>query len=204
MTTLSQLGSQLVELVTQDNHNLKTGLVITFGYGTYPMMSFTDGSTNNLQGTGWPLQITGPTTFVVDMRGGMASVTLGPTATSYTLNPSTSRSLQPAGPRLPDTISCTLVASNFSGCNLHVNIPPVASDSFCYAVANRILSNLPPGRKVYVELGDEWWNGGECGLYIGRTLHRLLGYSPGNDGYKWYVIRTGQIRTISVQYLKSG
>ena len=196
VTSLSQVGTQLVELVTQANHNLKTGLTISFGYGTYPTMSFTDGSTNNLQGTGWILQVTGPKTFVVDMRSSTTSVTLGPTVTSYTLNPASNISpwVQPNVGFPYDFAAIT--AGHFPGCNIHINLPPIASDSFCYAVANRILNNFPAGRKVYVELGDEWWNGGQSELYIGQTMDRLLGYSPSNGGYKWYVIRTGQIRTI--------
>ena len=44
-----------------------------------------------------------------------------------------------------------------------------------------------------MELGDEWWNSAQSAYYIGRTFQALCGYS---DIYEWYVIRTGQIRTI--------
>jgi hypothetical protein len=195
VTELSQVGDQLVEIVTQSNHNLRTGLIVGFGgNGTYPTMTFTDGSTNNLGGTAWVLAVTSPTTFVVDMR----SATSPPaTLTStYTLSPSlylTNWSQPGAG--FPIDF-CAIMAGTFAGCNLHVNIPPIASDSLCYAVAARVLANFPAGRKVYVELADEWWNWGQSEIYQGQMLDRLSGYSSSNSGWEWYVIRTGQIRNI--------
>jgi hypothetical protein len=195
LSSLSQVGDQLVEMVTQSNHNLRTGLIVNFGgSGTWPTMTFADGSTNNLGGTGWVLAVTSPTTFVVDMRSAITpSTTL---TTTYTLSPTSYQTYW----SLPDVgfpiDFCALATGTFPGCNLHVNLPPIASDSFCYAVAARVLANFPAGRKVYVELADEWWNWGQSEIYQGQMMDRLCGYSSISNGLEWYIVRTGQIRTI--------
>ena len=197
LTSLSQIGyannGQLLEVVCSGNHNYKTGMGIGF-YGSYPDMAFTGGSTNNLTGSGWPVIVTGLTTFVVDMRSapGGGPLTL---STSYTLDPGTN--YFPWGQ--PDAgfpiDFCAKLVSDFSGCAIHVNIPPMASDSFCYEVARRVRDNLMAGRRVYLELADEWWNGAQSELYIGTLMSRLI-YGGSADANTWYVVRTGQIRTI--------
>ncbi len=197
ITSLSQLGNQLVEMVTQSNHNLKTGLFSSFGYGSYPTMYFTDGSSNSLAGNSYCVMVTGPTSFVVDQRSGTG--TLGPSTaypdapTSYTLDPASEYDISQLPPSgfPPEFIAMT--TGSFTGCNLHVNIPGNASDSYVYDVATKICDNFPSGRIVYVELADEFWNGGQSEMYFTQVISRLCGYSDSNE---WYVVRTGQIRTI--------
>ena len=199
ITSLAQLGTQVFEVVTQAKHNLKSGIFSTFGgTGTYPTMYFTNGSSYNASNSGYAVMVTGPTTYVVNTRGPVG--TIGP-STAYPAAP-TSYALSP-----PSAYNCTItmpssgfppevpaiVTGSFDRCNLQVNIPCNASDSYCYNVATRILNNFPAGRKVYVELGDEFWNGGQSEIYFAQVIQKLCGYS---DIYKWVVIRTGQIRTI--------
>ena len=202
VTSLSQIGSQLIEVVTSSNHNLKTGLVSCFQNGSYPStLYFTDGSSNsNVALYTYPALVTGPTTFVHNLRGGTGSgATLGPSTaypaapSSYTLNPAseTYQNFLPGVGFPPEFIA--KVTGSCPGCNIHVNIPAVASDSYVYDVANKIKNNFPAGRKVYLELGDEFWNYGQYQIYFADLLSKLCGYS---DGFEWYVIRTGQIRTI--------
>ena len=195
MTGLSNFGGQLVELVTSSNHNLKTGMLVGFGgSGTWPTMTFADGSTNVLGGSNYTAMVTGPTTFAVDQRGASTPpTTLGST---YTLGPSSYNSQwQLPEPGFPIDF-CAIVAGSFSGCHIHVNIPILASDSFCYAVAARLLANFPAGRKVYIELADEFWNFSQTELYQAATMDTLLDNGAPASQSIWYVVRSGQIRTV--------
>ena len=198
VTTISQVGNQVVEMVCQSNHNLKTGNAHTFlaiSGGSYPLMTFTNGSTRQINNLKYPVQVTGPKIFVVDFLTGPSAATIGPSPTSYTLDPAknvTQVFLPPTG--FPYEFAA-ITAGHFPNCNIQVNIPVMASDSLCYSIANRIKAYFPSGRKVYLEIADEWWNFGQTALYSGQVMDRLLSYST-NSGYNWYVIRTSQVRTI--------
>ena len=67
---------------------------------------------------------------------------------------------------------------------MHINLPLICSDSYCYNVAIKILNNFPAGRKVYVELADEPWNWGSPIFYQVAWFNQFLGYTDQNA---WYV-----------------
>lgn len=199
ITSLSQFtadgnqNAQLTEVVCAANHNLKTGTKCGFGYGSFPTLYFTDGSSGGVTGT--PIVVTGPTTFVINTRNGNG--TLGPSSaypsapTSYTLSGCGWYWTVPDTGFPPDFIAQT--TGYFPGCNLHVNMPLCATDSYVYNFATIIKNNFPAGRKVYVELADEFWNGGQDELY---QAYCFMGFRGDTDIYTWQVLRTGQIRTI--------
>ena len=146
-------GTQIVELVTSAPHLLKAGQTIDWN-GTFPTMVMTD--SRDLSLTTAPIWPTGPSSFVMllYLDGGTLQATL---STTYTLNPSTNtytNSLPPAGP----PYEYTGILTSQIGCNHHTCLPMLASDSYVYAVANKLLANITPGRRVYVELADEPWN----------------------------------------------
>ena len=86
-----------------------------------------------------------------------------------------------------------MVIGSIAGANIHIGMPPVASDSYVYDVATKLKNNFPAGRKVYVELSDEPWNFGQGLYYYLRFMKNLNSYS---DLFAWYVIRVGQIRAL--------
>ena len=143
----------------------------------------------------WP---TGPNTFALIAPATTSTcVTLGPSTaypsapTSYTLSGCQIHYVNPPA-NLPFELP-GIVTSGLN-CNLHLNLPMLASDSLVYAVAAKVLANTTAGRRVYVELCDEPWNFVESvslqTYYLGRFN------STSWDYYQWYVIRAGQIGNI--------
>ena len=78
-------------------------------------------------------------------------------------------------------------------CNVHYNLPMLASDSLVYSVARKALQYMVPGRKVYVELCDEPWNGVHAVTNQTTWLGRVQGQ---NNEYWWYGLRSGQVGNI--------
>jgi hypothetical protein len=205
ITSIGQLGSGIIEVVCNANHGLKTGIETTFSGSGYPSPVYlTDGSSNSaLQNFSYPIMVTGPTTYAIDLRGG-SGVTLGPSTayptapTSYALNPANSKFSQnlPGAGFPPEIIA--MATGALPDCNLHVNIPAAATDSYIYDVATKILNYFPAGRIVYIELGDEFWNFGQQQIYFSSMMSKLFGASTANNAntYYWYVVRSGQMRAI--------
>ena len=191
---------QWIEFLTESPHNFKA--CQTFGInGSLPTMTCTDGSIANglnlgaVSSTVWP---TGPLSFAMISQGTTSSVvTLGPSTdypsapTSYALSGvSMQNYLPPAG--IPHE-AAAIANGAINGANIHICLPLLCSDSYCYNVAIKILSNFPEGRKVYVELADEPWNWGS-GVYRQTILFsQFNSYGAENT---WYVVRGGQIRNI--------
>ena len=44
------------------------------------------------------------------------------------------------------------------GCDLWLNIPHAAADSLVQAIAAKVVANIGPTAKVYLEFGNENWN----------------------------------------------
>ena len=204
VTSLSQLGSQIIEVVTSNcsyvtsginsssaNHNLKTGLKFTFPSSCPSSVAFTDSTeSGNVPYYSYCVMVTGPTTFAVALNGGSAGSTL---STSYALDP-TSITFDDAypGTGFPfDLIA--MVNASLPGSPIHVNMPPMASDSLVYDYANKVKTYFPSGRKVYVEIMDEPWNYDEGSVVLTSFMGTLCGYS---DAFEWWVVRTGQVRAI--------
>ena len=55
------------------------------------------------------------------------------------------------------------------GCDLYINMPANASDSYCYNAAIKVLNNFPAGRRVYVELMTS------RGISVPRSIIRRIG-----------------------------
>jgi hypothetical protein len=148
-------GAQLIELVTAQPHGLRTGQAPGWS-GPWPTFTFTDGSTRNIGGMSRTAFVTGPNTFVTTFGGAVGpSVTL---AQTYTLNPSqhvTSWNF-PDNACFPPEFPA-ICASEFPGCDLHVNIPHAASDALADEWARRIFKYLPPDRTIYLEYSNEPW-----------------------------------------------
>ncbi len=85
-----------------------------------------------------------------------------------------------------------MVTSQLPGCNIYAHIPLLASDSYVYAAATKLMNNTIPGRKVYIELADEPWNS----LAISIPLSMISRINGQGDKFWWYVLRLTQIRTI--------
>ena len=83
------------------------------------------------------------------------------------------------------------VVNRFVGCDIHVNIPMLASDSYVYWRAGQVLANLVPNRKVYIELANEPWGNNWHTQVLQQYLSPILGLE--GDGYGWYIIRANEI-----------
>jgi len=187
---------QCLEIVCAAPHGLTEQTQVSLGSG-WPTLTFTDGSTLdpgsiNFPNAGYGPFITGPNTFAVTVgrSSGSGAVTLsapsGPVSIPITWNPS-------SGNGFPMEF-IAMTTGSFSGANLHVNIPLMATDAYVYDVAAKILANFPSGRRVYVELSDEpwnWWPGGAFYTAIGLSYQAQV-----PNFYYYIVMRTGQIRTI--------
>jgi hypothetical protein len=196
------------EMIFSTPHNLKAGQNLIYQSGNTKLLisnGFTGGAHGTLGGgfssTAWP---TGPNsvafnfsdplaTTAVGMPGGTDNVA-GTFATNYQFlvsNP-------PLG-SLP--YECAgAIASTFTGCDCYVPVPVAASDNCMAEIARRIRDNTVPGRKVYVELGDENWNGAFSNIYsVTGGLARLgaIGaYVP--DSTTGYVTRASQVHNVFV------
>jgi hypothetical protein len=183
-------GARITELVTQNPHAMETGQAPTFS-GTWPTMTYTDGSTFSLGGFTRTAFVTGANTFIVGFGGAVSSpVTL---ASTYTLNPAQSYSAWnwPDNACFPPEFTA-IVAGQFPGCNLHVNVGHAYSDSCVDEHARRIRDNFPAGRKVYVEYTNEPWNSGfsQANVFTGTVSSWLY---PGGWGREFYVLRASQV-----------
>jgi hypothetical protein len=196
-TSLSQLvGSaiQAVEFVCSAPHGLTEHVPITTGSG-WPILTFTDNSTINPssipindQGVYGPW-ITGPNTF--------AAYWTRASGTATTLSSTTSVSISVTwNPQIENGFPAEFIAmttGSFAGADLHVNLPLMATDAYVWDVAAKIVANFPPGRRVFLEVGDEPWWDGYNGFYTGIVMSYQAGV-PYN--YFQVVTRTGQIRAI--------
>ena len=141
-------NTQWVEFVTATPHNLKACLQIFQNNGTLPTMTCTDGT---VLYTAWPgsdscfVWPTGQYTFVMNFNMSTSrsgAVTLGPSTaypsapTSYTLSGVTIQNAAPnAGmPHEAVAIACGAIP----GCDLYINLPANASDSYCYNAAIKV------------------------------------------------------------------
>ncbi len=195
LSTFGGADCSAVEILTQGAnypHYLKAGQAYTLN-GTYPSMTFSDSSTWTLgvyqNAMYWP---TGADSFAVLFTSNSSAAATLSSGTTYTLTPSTNTlTLSEPDVGFPYEFQ-GMTTSAFTHCNLHCCLPMLASDSYVYAAATKILNNTIPGRKVYVELTDEPWNT----VLINLTLTFLSRVNGGGDPYQWYVQRLCQIRTI--------
>lgn len=151
---LSAPNSQWIEFVSATPHNFKASQLFGQNSGTLPTMTCTDGSTVG----GWPgsdgCQVwpTGPYTFLMKFTGSTSiGVTLGP-STAYPSAP-TSYSLSGSGVTIQNQVSpsgmaheaAAIATAQVPGSGLHLILPLLCSDSYCYNVAIKMANNFPAG-----------------------------------------------------------
>ena len=201
LASLDQLGGsqqQFVEYVSLTAHNLKSGQVVSAD-GTWPTFSFTDGSegqgtpTGSYGGYGRVGWVTGPYTVMVTIGWATAGpVTLASTV-SMGANAYSTISLPEVG--LPYD-AAAWIANQFPGCRLWINLPCNFSDSYAYAVANKVKEFYTNTGNIYLEVGDEPWNWGLTPLEMLGQLSQIA-QPPANAGtYAFMVFRTGRLAAI--------
>jgi len=192
LTNITGVNAQLVEFVTTAPHGLKGPVQFGLG-GSFPTFTFTDSSTANFSGLNiWPW-VTGPSTFMAVTQGGANSNTPVTLSTTQSLAGSTASNWNPSASNGYPMEFIAMVTGSLPGTHLHVNIPLAATDAYVWDVAVKIRDNFPSGRRVYLELADEPWNSDFDEYGMSLWLSTLAG--NGNP-YYFYVIRTGEIRTI--------
>ena len=86
------------------------------------------------------------------------------------------------------------LAAQLPGCGLWVNIPHPASDNLISAIAQKIAANIGPNNLIYVEHGNENWNGAFSYYLWYRNLCTLLGYIPrGTTAINYYTSTGGDV-----------
>lgn len=193
ITSLSQIGrdrDQITELVTQDPHQLKSGMFPGYGGSiAWPTFTYTDGSTMNIGGTNRSIMVTGANTFVISFGAGNSGVsTLTSTVSLGSSTYYTELFLPDMGFPFEFIAKAT---GEISGCDIQVNIPTIASNTLIDEIARRIRDNFPAGRNVWIEVCDEPWNLFYW-QYVTFQWMNLVAY-PSQNQYTWWTIRSGQI-----------
>jgi hypothetical protein len=192
---LSALGGMpkglVVQLTTREPHGRTLGNTLGCGGSGWPRITYTDGSTWNLQGFSRQAYITGPNTFffaVGSSKGG------GVPDRIYPLDPNVQQWDFRSSGQIP--IECAAIATGrFPTADFHVNVPIDAVDDAVYEIARRVLANFPAGRRVYVEYGNEPWNWAFASFYYHSGVMNLV--PPGNPyQLAHYAMRAGQVQSI--------
>jgi hypothetical protein len=161
------------------------GVIQVFNFSALPASTAYSGATVMAAGFGY-----GTTAPAVTISGGGASVQ--GTASATMAFPFTMQSGVPQDGSIPPEAMAQWIAA-IPGCggwwNQALNWP----DSEVRLFAQAVLANVPRGRKHYVELGNELWNGGTA--FHGQTplnlMAKLGGQSLGGD-------TTGMARAASI------
>lgn len=191
LSQLSQTGNNLVtQLVTQNPHNLRTGNFVNFS-GTWPTMTFTDGTAISFTNFGWIVFVTGPNSFVF-CRFTSNSNTTVTLSTTYTLDPTAQQTfyLQPDAPGFPPEL-VAIATGSVPNCDLHINVPMAASNTMVDTIATRVLNNFPAGRKVWVELSNETWRDFATEAWF-RPVSKML-YPSDTSLRSYYIQRVGEV-----------
>ena len=185
-------GHQTFEVVCSAPHNLKSGTTVSGFASSYPLVDTNGNALVSTYGFQGIVAVTGPTTFVASGWNSSYNSHSAATVTSSYIIPSPTVNYTSSlpGPVIPFEGVCQVVNS-FVGCDIHIDIPMLASDSYVYWRASQILANLVPNRKVYVELANEPWGNTNHTQELQQYLSPLCGYT--GDGYAWYIVRIGQI-----------
>ena len=196
------------EMVCSAPHNLKSGQQLT--YSATPTFSVSEGASNTVAGVlqgGIPIIVTGPTTFAFTaiigaIAGTGASMPGGINNVAGSFPVSITATVQiPDQSTIPFEVAAQ-VAGALPGCDLWANIPTAATDQAVQAIARRCRDNFPPGRKVYVEYGNEHWNtAGYCSLYcyMMGQLRAWSNASPALSGDQPYTQRSAQCHQLFVE-----
>ena len=189
-TTIASVdSSSQITLAQPVNVSGSTSLIVT---GRWP------GSSYNIH-----VFVTGPYTLAAawSVQGGSSPTQAGPQTVASTAEISLISTAYPNGWSLgvsvpsgaglvPYEYSAAMV-SQLPGCGLWINIPFPASDGVVTSIAQRVIANIGATNPVYLELGNEVWNGGFLnGMYFLSvatlvsyvTSGTVLGHAPAPTG----------------------
>ncbi len=183
-------GHQTFEVVCSSPHNLKSGVQIGGLAGSYSLVDTNGVPLSAIYGFNGLVVVTGATTFVTSGWNGTGSSAATITECYTISSPSVNYTNTLPGDVMPYEGACQVV-NRFVGCDIHVNIPMLASDSYVYWRAGQVLANLVPNRKVYIELANEPWGNNWHTQVLQQYLSPILGLE--GDGYGWYIIRANEI-----------
>jgi hypothetical protein len=186
-------GTLVVQLTTREPHQRTLGNLITCGGVNWPVITYTDGSQWNLQGSGRQAFITGPNTLF--LAGGSSKGGGVPTRV-YPLNPDVQQWDYRSSGQIP--IECAAIATGrFPKADFHCNVPLDAVDDMVYEIARRVLANFPAGRRVYVEYSNEPWNWAFSGFgYHSGVMNIVVPSNPPPYQLAHYAMRAGQVHSI--------
>jgi len=192
---LSALGGMpkglVVQLTTQTPHGRTTGNAFSFNGSGWPTMTFTDGSTWNMQGFGRQCYVTGPNTCFLAVGSSKAG---GVPVQVYPLDPNRQQWDYRSYGGIPIE-AAAIATGRFPKADLHVNVPLDAVDDMVWEIARRVLANFPAGRKVYVEYANEPWNWAFTGFYYHSAVMSLcVPDKPYQLAH--YAWRAGQVHAI--------
>lgn len=186
-----------IEFISASSHLLRTGFHIPFDGGNYPYLQYTNGTSGQIWTTNFhinsPVFVTSPSSYVVIHE--LASEVSG----VYDITGNYSSCRVPynfhlsANPCLPPGAAAAAV-SQIDGADFHWVIPFAASNDFIIKAGRDVRDNLPPGRNVIIENGNEIWNYRAPNIYT-RTISRHKGLS--------YVYGYNIQRTIEIQNILS-
>jgi len=189
-------SGHFLKLTSNAPHKLLTGWVLGMSKPT-PMIPFADGEEVELSDWWGAMVVTGPDTVVL-RTGPMNAASLpGSTLVApITLDPAVyySSILIPSNPILPFAMM-SKAANQMDVPNCFFCLPNTGTDDFFYWIAEQIRDNLEPGRKAYIEIGNEQWNGGYSEQF---SFHFTSATSlwPGETLWACYVERYKRAREI--------
>ena len=137
-------------------------------------------------GGGGPILVTGANTFVVSWWNGTSNPAATIASTYSIPSPIVNFTNAQPGSAIPYEAACKLTSA--FNCDLHVNFPLLASDSYIYERASQVLGAVTAGRKIYIELANEPFNIN----WISREIEILSNFLGQYTSY-WYVYRLNQL-----------
>src|SRR5262249_20891367 len=136
--------------------------------------------TNN--GSAQIVWVTGPNTIVIAVYAGGGAHSTRIQAVAGTaevpINWTLSCQVPYNGTEVPYEYAAAMCAQ--LGCDYWLNLPHTASDACIAAIAQKVIANIGPNAKVWIEHGNELWNPGGITTTYHGGLAGLIAYLPAN------------------------
>ena len=191
VSSFSTANMVAAEFVSSANHGLKTGQAPTFSAG-FPDFTYTNGGTKNYSGIQRCAFVTGPTTFVILESIGSGQGTL---TSTVTLGTQTTTIKLPESAGLPFEYQFK-VLSQYADCDAVVDVPYLAGNDLQYFLAGLALQSAPVGRRYYLEVGNEPWNGAAPFSNMRWLVSTMTKFLGGSYERYWYVKRSVEVWNI--------